>query len=749
MPQTILDLGKKVKAKYPGQYDDLADDEVGRRVKAKYPGDYDDFTDVPAVAPSLLSSRQAASASEFEANQPKSTPLSRARELVLQGSEMLGVAPASGNATPGPGLAVSGRTVTETAKNLARTGVEMVKAQATGRLPLMLAEGLISQGAAGPSEAIEGAMEGDYDKMAGGVGKTITGTLPLFYGGVKAGRGLATATKARFNRPMAPEKRVASMTTLMEHAVKNERIAPQDVASDALPRWKQAHQEFGLDPQSIPVSKRLPSSELIRGGTEAELGKVNSILKAEHDVAVAAGEATGPFIPEKYLTVAKAERSVDIAHRPIGQTVKMFADVDMPEVQQAIIRDLRTLAAEAGEPKLARAYSNEISKIEKAGARVAGLNSVKVLNNKAPNKMFSGSLSNQISFDANPLIAKYEAAASIRRHLYPALENIAEINGQPMKGFLIESGRREANAIMARDGVIQSWSKATGRQAPASLESYWHHVLRGHSESVPIAGSPFRRPAMVNALGRALTGVENPMVEFNRLLRNGVGTLEGFTPEAFTVSPVRQLAPGSPPSGIEVTTTPWEELGDRRRLLPAYREPIVTPPPLDASRVTGIPATFPSKSPAWFFNRLRESGGAAKTGGALVGEARGLTQMVDARLAEIRDLARSGVTETTGKALGRDPNANYGTATVRKGGGLNIPELQRLGVDPAEAAAAIERKAANPSASNVVYDRIRRAVSEAMQAERESRPGSGPEPLAVKAQRAFESKRRQSSEPPF
>lgn len=46
---TIVELGQKVKAKYPGTYDDLADDELGRKVKAKYPGSYDDFTDVAAI----------------------------------------------------------------------------------------------------------------------------------------------------------------------------------------------------------------------------------------------------------------------------------------------------------------------------------------------------------------------------------------------------------------------------------------------------------------------------------------------------------------------------------------------------------------------------------------------------------------------------------------------------------------------------------------------------------------------------
>jgi hypothetical protein len=42
---TIKDLGKRVKAKYPGKYDDLSDEELGRRVKEKYPDQYQDFTD--------------------------------------------------------------------------------------------------------------------------------------------------------------------------------------------------------------------------------------------------------------------------------------------------------------------------------------------------------------------------------------------------------------------------------------------------------------------------------------------------------------------------------------------------------------------------------------------------------------------------------------------------------------------------------------------------------------------------------
>lgn len=46
--QTVVELGQRVKTKYPGDYDDLDDAEVGRRIKLKYPGDYDDFSDAPA-----------------------------------------------------------------------------------------------------------------------------------------------------------------------------------------------------------------------------------------------------------------------------------------------------------------------------------------------------------------------------------------------------------------------------------------------------------------------------------------------------------------------------------------------------------------------------------------------------------------------------------------------------------------------------------------------------------------------------
>lgn len=46
---SITELGQKVKAKYPGKYDDIPNDELGRKVKAKYPSAYADFSDIPAT----------------------------------------------------------------------------------------------------------------------------------------------------------------------------------------------------------------------------------------------------------------------------------------------------------------------------------------------------------------------------------------------------------------------------------------------------------------------------------------------------------------------------------------------------------------------------------------------------------------------------------------------------------------------------------------------------------------------------
>ena len=78
-------------------------------------------------------------------------------------------------------------------------------------------------------------------------------------------------------------------------------------------------------------------------------------------------------------------------------------------------------------------------------------------------------------------------------------------------------------------------------------------------------------------------------------------------------------------------------------------------------------------------------------------------QMVDARLGEIREVVRAGVTERVGRVK-RDPVT--GDAIGRMGGGLTkaYPEIGRAGLTPGRAADAIERGKGKP------FLRLRKSV---------------------------------------
>lgn len=91
----INELGRKVKAKYPGQYDDLADADVGRKVKLKYPGQYDDFTDAaPKAAESAARTLGDDAADLFSGIWSKINPVEQAKGIAAAVSD--------------PGAAVSG-----------------------------------------------------------------------------------------------------------------------------------------------------------------------------------------------------------------------------------------------------------------------------------------------------------------------------------------------------------------------------------------------------------------------------------------------------------------------------------------------------------------------------------------------------------------------------------------------------------------------------------------------------------------
>jgi hypothetical protein len=68
---TTSDLGRAIKTKYPGQYDDLDDGALGRAMQQKFQGQYDDFVDAPspAKAPTPYGLQQGRSLSETLRNE--------------------------------------------------------------------------------------------------------------------------------------------------------------------------------------------------------------------------------------------------------------------------------------------------------------------------------------------------------------------------------------------------------------------------------------------------------------------------------------------------------------------------------------------------------------------------------------------------------------------------------------------------------------------------------------------------------
>jgi hypothetical protein len=251
-------------------------------------------------------------------------------------------------------------------------------------------------------------------------------------------------------------------------------------------------------------------------------------------------------------------------------------------------------------------------------------------------------------------------------------------------------------------------------------------------------------------------------------------------PSAIPPNPTWQLpaAPSNVESGITVTgeTPPAVGMAQKRLQPGQYEQPgqvgqaaLPLPRP-DAEIVHGViqlPGTpltqkllppqssiqVPGITMKQVLEHFRNSGATGDAGSGLAAEPRGVTQMVDARLQQFKGTMDAGAIESVGKVLGKagpeSPSANYGTEKTRSGGSgifKQFPELETTGDAPGVIQDAIRRHEANPSASNVVYDRARKVVADAMQASRESRPESGPVSLFQRFSRA---RRQSSSEIPF
>ena len=172
----------------------------------------------------LMESRKAASKAELEQNLPESTMASRAREMALGAAEGVGFQPAE---TIG---GTAKKTVVNLATGLAKAPFELV------RDPIHFIGGMVKGAVSGPMEAVEAFRKGDYNRMAHGVGGTVSTALPAAYGGATLAKALsakgvkALATPERIQR--LEERAAANMArslkpTTLEGQAAAQRISPE------------------------------------------------------------------------------------------------------------------------------------------------------------------------------------------------------------------------------------------------------------------------------------------------------------------------------------------------------------------------------------------------------------------------------------------------------------------------------------------------------------------------------------------
>ena len=241
-------------------------------------------------SPTLMSSRQAASKSEFDANQPQSTMLTRARELFLGGMSGLGV----DEMHPLKSIGQGAMAVAKGAANPVSQAVDTVRHIGS------MAKGLV----AGPAEYGQGLQSGDYDAAAHGLGQTIGTWGPILAGGAKAvdstlakakslrdfgsGGNAAVTAIERNIAPSGTEAKASVLRNAPKLAEKYPDLA-RVKALDADQRLLQIHNsnavEVGAVEQSIPRTTKVPQSG-ITDGLEKIIDKYNELGEPEAAKAV-------------------------------------------------------------------------------------------------------------------------------------------------------------------------------------------------------------------------------------------------------------------------------------------------------------------------------------------------------------------------------------------------------------------------------------------------------------------------------
>lgn len=187
---SILELGQKVKAKYPGTYDDLPDYEVGTKVKEKFPGSYDDYVDDQAKGVAGFAVGAAKGIGETLQNIGNAALAlpKKAIEMATPGGKITtGVNPQSLEATTRSQKI--GKTAERVAEFIAPAGKVAKATSGLSILPRIAARAipdigvsLAQTGGNAKSAAATGAASAIGDALLGAPGKAARGAMSAFKG---------------------------------------------------------------------------------------------------------------------------------------------------------------------------------------------------------------------------------------------------------------------------------------------------------------------------------------------------------------------------------------------------------------------------------------------------------------------------------------------------------------------------------------------------------------------------------------
>lgn len=663
MSPTVLDLGQKVKAKYPGQYDDLPDDEVGRRVKSKFPGAYDDFADAPKAAsiPGMEKLGGAAPAAP-KVSLPGDLDPNRATPSTFQNPRTgrIGTNVAPGHADPLTNLidnpVVGAGKVTEGVEQMAEPGVNQKAAgaskvirggmqAATPLLPLAAAAAPVATGAGLAAGGIAGGVTHAGLKAMGApegvqdLGEDVAGLAAGGFAAKRAPGALADA-KTAIGEKFARDPKI-SMVKALKPTSTNTGFA--DHLDRALPELKATEPELGRKIENIG-----DLIEAIEAAKKRVWGQYRGIADQP---------SIDPYSKQPTVgTRAEAQHDMSPVADAMESTISPKLLRENPKAAQSIVN-------------LAKVYRTPMTLQEAESI-------LKTTNAELEGYYSKYPTAQRKALAANPQVAVKEAQASaLRDTIYEALDAQGE-------GAAPHELKQRYGSLMNLEKEAYRRQNVADRQQPDSLSE---QVGKWSGVGKVVKGVFTMNPADV-AMGVAESKAAKWIKEqqtTDALIKSAMANFKG------TPAPVSSPAPFQPKAllgkGDIITPPPPDASSVRsvpgmsappfqRKTIAPGRGTIITPAPADTSSIdisTGAPLRAP-------VSRQLNAGPSVRPPSDLSGPAGDITDLVpvkDPVTGKIQYIPRPNPVQQLPR---------YGTGGLggRIGGGMVAPPSYRNPGDP-------------------------------------------------------------------